>query len=84
MRKTGIFLLILLAIIVILCGCGKKPEESARFLEIDRATYYTVLVDTQTGVEYIKINGGGGVTPLIDSYGRPYIYPAFDAREDAL
>ena len=81
--KKGIILLILLIMVIILCGCG-KPENDGRFIEVYRASYFNVVVDMETGVEYIRQFGGGGVCPLVDSYGNPYVYPAFDAREDAL
>lgn len=81
MNKTGIFLLSLLALVIILCGCGKND---GRFVVVYREPHtFTVVVDTETGVEYFR-QRNGGVCPLIDSYGNPYIYPAFDAREDAL
>lgn len=85
MKKAGIILLALLAIIIILCGCGKKPEESTRFLVIVSEPGYTVMVDTETGVEYAVSRGtynGGNFTMLCDSYGNPYVFPGFDARED--
>lgn len=36
-----------------------------------------IWVDTQTGVNYFYINGGygGGLTPLLDQYGKPIVTP---------
>ena len=38
---------------------------------------YTILVDTETGVNYLAhLNGyGGGLTPLLDREGKPIITP---------
>ena len=77
----AVFLIIM---VILLCGCGKqKIVDDDRFILVNRSLSYEVFVDTETGVEYLRVSGGG-VTPMIDSYGYPYIYPAFDAREDAI
>lgn len=73
---------ILLLLALLLCGCGDRKD--SRFKLIDYGGWYKVYVDLETGVEYIRREAGGGIEPLLDSYGRPYIYPAFDSREDRL
>lgn len=81
MKKLIAFLLLLIIAATLLCGCGKSEEHSDRFITVDRETYFEIVVDTETGIEYFR-QYTGGICPLIDSYGNPYIYPAFDARED--
>lgn len=91
MKKTAIFTLALFLAAVLLCGCGKvdTPDNGHdnRFMflnddgTIDGNVYLHVVVDTKTGVEYVW-SARGFMCPIIDSYGNPYIYPAFDARED--
>ena len=86
--KKGIILLILLILVIILCGCGRTADADAidghgkRFMCIESSFLGDVYVDTETGVEWLRVDCR--IQPIIDSYGKPYIYPAFDAREDAL
>lgn len=77
-RIITFFLCVLFAFA--LTGCGDGQE--SRFKLIEVGDWYNVYVDLETGVEYIR--RGSDIEPLIDSYGRPYIYPAFDSREDRL
>ena len=81
MKRILAFALALLACVVLLASC-KEQEDSGRFLTVDYGLSYTVIVDTRSGVEYFV--RGTEVEPLIDSYGQPMIYSAFDAREDRI
>lgn len=89
MKKLIAFLLLLIIAATLLCGCAKETAISSeghgkRFerIYIHTADLFRVYVDTETGVEYVFSDGT--FRPLIDSYGNPYIYPAYDAREDKL
>lgn len=79
MKRLLAFALALLACVLLLASC-KKQEDSGRFLVADEGLTYSIIVDTRSGVEYIV--KGTDIEPLIDSYGNPMIYSAFDARED--
>ena len=79
MKRFLAFALALLACVLLLTSC-KKREDSGRFLVADEGLTYSIIVDTRSGVEYIV--KGTEIEPLIDSYGQPMIYSAFDARED--
>lgn len=89
MKKLIAFLLFLALAATILCGCGWNHSISAnenndgRMLLIYNDGFSSILVDTETGVEYIS-RANCGTCVMVDSYGNPYIYPAFDAREDRL
>lgn len=55
----------------------KKPERFQRVLkESGMLTCNEVLVDTQTGVQYLFHGYGesGGLTVLVDAEGRPLLY----------
>lgn len=41
---------------------------------------FQILVDTETGVNYLSHTAGygGGLTPLLDSQGKPIVTPIFD------
>ena len=89
MKKAAIFILALFlaaVLLCLLCGCGKTADTDApdghgkRFQTIYTDWNLNVLVDMETGVEYMRF--ANRIQPLIDSYGKPYLYPAFDARED--
>lgn len=87
--KAVTALLAVVLLIVLLSGCAQKTaledEHDERFKEIYRDFGYYIVVDMDTGVEYVVSNGSynrGTFTMLCDSYGNPYVYPAFDARED--
>lgn len=66
---------ILLALM--LAGCGKREtpyfyeESSCRFTVIESQADYKIVVDTQTGVEYLMRYGN--TTVLVDQNGQPYI-----------
>ena len=44
----------------------------------------TILRDTQTGVNYLFCSSGyaGGLTPLLDEYGKPVITSRFESDEE--
>lgn len=73
------------ALIALLTSCGHAERSTdghgKRFVKIEDNQVGSVYVDTETGVEWLL--HGHTFTPIIDSYGKPYTYPAFDAREDA-
>ena len=79
--KRIITILLALVMAVLLCGCGDTAH-SDRMMLIATNDAGAIYVDQETGVEYIK--SGTEIEMLVDSYGNPYIYPAFDAREDRL
>ena len=90
MRKTIAFVLALILVALMLCSCSTNKGtmdvdgHGKRFQVIERhpsfTEPYTILVDMETGVEYVCFFNSGSV--LVDSYGNPILYPAFDARED--
>jgi len=86
MKKLIAFLLFLALAATILCGCSRQTQANGfsgkRFEVIHKQDYIWVYVDTETGVEWVW--GDKTFVPIIDSYGNPYIYPAYDAREDRL
>lgn len=86
MKRIIAFGLSLILAALVLGGCGKQTDSGAleghgkRFEVIHKQDYIWVYVDTETGVEWVW--GDKTFVPIIDSYGNPYIYPGFDARED--
>lgn len=83
--KVVAVLLLLLLIVSLLCSCSQrtvKTHNTERFMLVERFNDCRVYVDLQTGVEWIR--QGSAFAPAIDSYGRPLIWPGFDAREDRL
>ena len=88
MKKTIAIILAVMtifALIALLTSCGHADRavegHGKRFMKIVNEEWFDVYVDTETGVEWVR--SGSKLEPVIDSYGKPYIYPAFDAREDA-
>ena len=77
-------ILMLFLILVLLCSCASlvKTHDANRFMLVERFDDCCVYVDLQTGVEWIM--RGHAFAPAIDSYGRPLLWPGFDAREDEL
>ena len=87
--KAVTALLAVVLLIILLSGCTQKTAlddgHDKRFKEVYSDLDYYIVVDMDTGVEYAVSDGPhnqGTFTMLCDSYGNPYIYPAFDARED--
>lgn len=57
----------------------KEKRFQTEFKESDIATESRVIVDSQTGVQYLFFfNGGaGGMTLLVDTEGRPLLSPTY-------
>lgn len=57
----------------------QMAKKDKRFVEICSQDSFTkgfyVIVDTLTGVNYLcsAVNSGGGITPLLDAYGKVVI-----------
>lgn len=56
---------------ILLAGCGTPEDHRMRTLE--RTVEYKILVDTDTGVCYIRYAGAGGFCVMVDHNGNPYI-----------
>lgn len=91
LRNTIAFVLALILVSLMLCSCATDKgvldvdEHGKRFKEVYSDSEYYIVVDMDTGVEYAVSNvlyNRGTFTMLCDRYGNPYIYPAFDAKED--
>ena len=54
-----------------------NPADDNSFINLVEAKDTRIFVDKQTGVNYLYVNSGysGGLTPLIDSDGKPIITP---------
>ena len=81
--RTLVVSFFVILIVVFLSSCGSpdtKRIEMDRFMLVETYDDCAIYVDTCTGVEYACYNGN--LTILFDSYGRPLVWPAFDARED--
>ena len=81
-RAVSVMLLLFL-IVALLTSCtpsSVKTHNTDRFMLVEKFRDSAVYVDLQTGVEWIQ--RGEAFAPAIDSYGRPLLWPAFDARED--
>lgn len=76
-------ILMLFLILVLLCSCVKpaKAYDANRFMLVEVYRDCNVYVDLQTGVEWIEKNTYT-FAPAIDGYGRPMLWPGFDAMED--
>ena len=83
--KKAICVMLVVALVVMLCGCGRKAGEgftrSERFVIVSgdnpNAPYHsTVIADKDTGVLYIVFYGYNhfGITPLLDSNGKPLLW----------
>ena len=79
--KVIALILLLFLILSLLCSCGDEQLPD-RFMKVADYNDCQIYVDTQTGVEYVS--RGNTLAPLFNSYGRPLVWPAFDAREDRL
>ena len=76
-------ILMLFLILVLLCSCASsaKTHDANRFMLVETFRDCNVYVDLQTGVEWIE-STPHTFTPAIDCYGRPLLWPGFDAMED--
>lgn len=61
-----------------------KPNKDKRFIITQKHSGFSlgtyVLVDKQTGVNYLYVNGGygGGLTVMLDAVGKPIVTPIID------
>ena len=69
LRRIIILLLIIIPLVV---GCGASKDVGGRIEVVSRGLTWVVLVDTETGVEYITCDHGG-TCMLVDADGRPLI-----------
>lgn len=58
----------------------KRDKKSKRFKVVsqevvDLNMILTIIVDTQTGVNYVTAGAGQGITPLLDGEGKVVITP---------
>lgn len=83
--KKAICVMLIVVLVVMLCGCGRKTGESfttsGRFSiisgDIPIAPYHeTIITDKETGVMYLAIYGYNhlGVTPLLNADGEPLLW----------
>ena len=83
--KKAICVMLIVVLVAMLCGCGRKVGEeftrSERFVIVSgdnlNAPYLsTVIADKNTGVLYIVFYIGNqcGITPLLDSDGKPLLW----------
>jgi len=83
--KKIICVMLVVVLVAMLCGCGRNVgegfTESGRFVILSgdnpNAPYYeTVITDKETGVMYLVIYRYNhcGVTPLLDSDGKPLLW----------
>lgn len=65
---------------MLLCGCsGSNSDMDGRFVtvETDGYGYYSIIVDTETNVMYLKFDTGGyryGITVLMNADGTPMLW----------
>ena len=79
-RVIAITMLILLTLA--LCGYTKAGDATNRLRTVDKGNTYEILVDTLTGVQYLRgcniyghtTVGGGGVCVMVDAEGKPLIW----------
>lgn len=70
-------IIIVLLIFVILIGCGKVPEDTSFNKDLTPNIYdgnsVYVFTDAKTGCDYFIYKNGyaGGITPRLDSDGKP-------------
>lgn len=82
--KKVICVILVIMFVMTLCGCRKAGEdftENGRFAIVSgdssNAPYNeTIIVDKNTGVLYLVIYkyNHGGITPLLDSDGKPLLW----------
>ncbi len=91
--KKAICIMLVIVLVAVLCGCGRKVWEgfttSGRFVIVSgdnpNAPYNeTVITDKETGVIYLVIYGYNhcGITPLLDSDGKPLLWEECENGSD--
>lgn len=66
-----ITLAIILGLLLVGCGNSRTECEPSRFGIIDRGADYNVIVDRDTGIEYLITTHG--ITCLLDHDGKPFV-----------
>ena len=81
--KVIAMILMLFILFTLLCSCARpvKTHDVNRFMPVESFRDCNVYVDLQTGVEWIE-RTPHTFAPAIDCYGRPLLWPGFDAMED--
>lgn len=73
MKKRILALLIALLIVPGVCGCDRAPKQyDGRMKYAGGNTAYEVLIDTETGICYLK-TASGGVCVMVNQDGTPYV-----------
>ena len=67
--------LILVIAIILLVGCSETTEADTKVNYIQYDLDYTIIVDEETGVNYIEYHAynKGGITPRLNTDGTPYV-----------
>lgn len=71
--KRVIAITILTLLTLALCGCGKAEAGNYRLRKLEISASHVIYVDTRTGVQYIRVYGGG-VCVMVDAEGKPLIW----------
>lgn len=71
--KRVIAITILTLLTLTICGCNKAEADNHRLWILDRGVSHVIYVDTRTGVQYIRVYGGG-VCVMVDAEGKPLIW----------
>ena len=84
--KKIVFLVLMITLLLMLCSCGTMSKidvksnenkvERTRFIKIESYGYGSIVVDSETNVEYWMSEGAynsGTLTVLIDESGHPKI-----------
>ena len=85
MKKVA-FLMLMIILLLTLCGCSKmstiddKPPENkverTRFIKIESYGYGSIIIDSETNIEYWMSEGAyntGTLTMLVDENGKPKV-----------
>lgn len=79
MKKIIAIIASALLLILLLSGCGyskhgnHSDKSSERFETVYHDDYISVVIDNDTGVQYLCVNRHG-ITVLVDQNGNPIIY----------
>ena len=84
-EKVIAFLVLMIILLLMLCGCDTMSKiddksenkiERTRFVKIESYYYGSIVVDSETNVEYWISEGtynGGTLTMLVDGTGNPKV-----------